>query len=419
MRLMLSFVNYFLLLTVLNSLTLVSVVPSSAAITEIDVGKPIQKIVQKPVVESDKQSPLVNDGSKDAKKVPDSYLRAIQNHWAKIFIQGLADRNLINSSDFTPDRQITRAEFAVILDRSFPFQPTVRTAIAFNDVPANYWAVEAIKSAYSKGFVVGNLGLFRPNEYIKRSEAMVAIANGLGVSRNALVSSSSQTSQILDPKILLFSMYTDAGSIPDSAIAAIAALTDKQIVVNYPNVRALNPQRFITKAELSALVYQSLVYTRQLPKISSSFIPSPSTRIFNATDFASKEFITHLRVNLSKRLVVAYRGNKRLKAYPLGVGRSGWETPSGTYRAVQIIRNPDWKNPFTGDVIKANDPDNPLGGYWIGFWTNGKDWSGFHATLQRDSVGKASSHGCLRMYKEDIKAIFAMVTPATIVEISR
>jgi len=356
-----------------------------------------------------------NSNLKSEPKPETVYFQDMQKHWAKSFIQALADRNLITKSpNFQPDQKVTRAEFAVILDRSFPFQPVVRSAIAFSDIPSNFWAALAIQGAYTKGFMTGDTSTFRPNEYMKRSQVMGAIANGLGVPRNLGKNLTSS-----DPKLFLASMYTDANLIPAWAIAPIAALTDKQIIVNYPNVRQLNPNGFITRAELSALIYQSLVHTGQLTKISSNFIATPATSLFNANDFTAKKLITHLKVNLKRREVVAYQGTKKLKTYPLGVGRAGWETPSGSYLVKQIIRNPDWKNPFTGDVIKANDSDNPLNGYWIGFWTNGKDWSGFHGTAQRDSVGKASSHGCLRMYKEDIKAIFAQVTPATIVEISR
>jgi lipoprotein-anchoring transpeptidase ErfK/SrfK len=357
---------------------------------------------------------IAQNSKQNPPQTPDSeitYLKAIQNHWAKIFIQGLAQRNLISKSqDFQPDQRVTRAEFAIIADRAFPFQPAVRQAISFSDVPADFWAAPAIQSAYTKGFSGNNnQSAFRPNELMRRSEVMVAIANGLGLSRNSK----------LDPKVLLFSMFTDATLIPEAAIAPIAALTDKQIVVNHPNVREINPNGLITRAELSALIYQSLVHTGQLPKVSSNFIPSLTNPLFNTNNVVGTEIITHLKVSLRRRQVVAYQGSKKLNTYPLGVGRAGWDTPSGTYQVKQIIRNPDWKNPFTGDVIKASDRDNPLGGYWIGFWTNGKDWSGFHGTSQRDSVGKASSHGCLRMYKEDIKAIFARVTLATVVEISR
>jgi lipoprotein-anchoring transpeptidase ErfK/SrfK len=399
MRLILNFVNSSLI-----PLAVIAFVPV--------LGIPIA------AAQTSKQNPLPitsnSTGSNSVNQTPDlefPYLKVIQNHWAKIFIQGLAQRNLVSKSqDFQPDQRVARTEFAIIADRAFPFQPTVRQAIAFSDVPADFWAAPAIQSAYMKGFSGNNnLSAFRPNELMRRSEAMVAIANGLGLPRNPK----------LDPKVFLFSMYTDAALIPEAAIAPIAALTDKQIIVNYPNVRQLNPNGLITRAELSALIYQSLVHTGQLPKISSNFIPSPTNPLFNATNLVGTEIITHLKVNLRRRQVVAYQGPKKLNTYPIGVGRAGWDTPSGNFQVKQIIRNPDWKNPFTGDVIKASDRDNPLGGYWIGFWTNGKDWSGFHATSQRDSVGKASSHGCLRMYKEDIKAIFAKVTPATIVEISR
>ncbi|AFY73858.1 hypothetical protein Syn7502_01818 [Synechococcus sp. PCC 7502] len=340
------------------------------------------------------------------------------SHWAQVFMQGLIQRNLISQpQSLQPDQKVTRAEFAITLDRAFPFQPAIRQAIAFNDVPSTFWAADAIQSIYAKGFWSSDdIQFFRPEGYMTRWEAMVAIANGLSL--NAALNSKVNSKKV-DPKVFLFSIYTDAASIPAGAIASIAALTDKQIIVNYPNVRQLNPNAVITRAELAALVYQSLVYMGQLDRVSSNFIASRNNPLFNATDFTAKEIITHLRVNLRRREVVVYQGDKKLKTYPLGVGRAGWDTPSGSYQVKQIIRSPDWKNPFTGDVIKANDPDNPLGGYWIGFWTNGKDWSGFHGTSQRDSVGKASSHGCLRMYKEDIKAIFDKVTLATVVEIIR
>jgi lipoprotein-anchoring transpeptidase ErfK/SrfK len=398
MRLILNFVN-----SLLGAGTIAIVPMSAIAVSLFFLGDRIPQAIAQPTT------------SDPTLKSETAYFKDIQKHWANSFIEALADRNLISKSPtFQPDRKVTRAEFAVVLDRAFPFQPAIRQAIAFNDVPTDFWAASAIQGAYTKGFIVGDTETFRPNEYMKRSQVMAAIANGLAVSRNL---SKNLTSS--DPKLFLYSMYTDANLIPAWAIAPIAALTDKQIIVNYPNVRLLNPNGDITKAELSTLIYQSLVHTGQLTKISSNFIANPNTGLFNANDFTSKELITHLKVSLKRREVVAYQGTKKLKTYPLGVGRAGWETPSGSYLVKQIIRNPDWKNPFTGDVIKATDPDNPLNGYWIGFWTNGKDWSGFHGTAQRDSIGKASSHGCLRMYKEDIKAIFAQVTPATIVEISR
>jgi lipoprotein-anchoring transpeptidase ErfK/SrfK len=134
---------------------------------------------------------------------------------------------------------------------------------------------------------------------------------------------------------------------------------------------------------------------------------------------ASLEQITRLEVNLTKRQVVAFTGNQKVKTYAIGVGKKGWETPLGTYKVMDLQENPAWKNPFTGDVIAAGDRDNPLGKHWIGFWTNGKQWSGFHGTPNRSSVGQASSHGCIRMKPEEIKELFPKVSLDTVVRVSR
>ncbi|NJK59168.1 MAG: L,D-transpeptidase family protein [Oscillatoriales cyanobacterium SM2_1_8] len=134
---------------------------------------------------------------------------------------------------------------------------------------------------------------------------------------------------------------------------------------------------------------------------------------------AHRPRITRLRVSLSQRRVEAFQGDRLLKSYPVAVGKSGWETPTGTFTVRQQFRDPDWQNPFTGEVIAAGDPDNPLGDRWIGFWTDGKNWSGFHGTPNRRSVGMAASHGCLRMFNEDIRELFDGVSPATVVEVRR
>lgn len=64
-------------------------------------------------------------------------------------------------------------------------------------------------------------------------------------------------------------------------------------------------------------------------------------------------------------------------------------------------------------------PDNPLGTRWLGFWTNGKNWIGFHGTPNRASVGSAASHGCVRMYDEHIQELFELVAVGTPVKVTR
>lgn len=125
-----------------------------------------------------------------------------------------------------------------------------------------------------------------------------------------------------------------------------------------------------------------------------------------------------LEIQLSRRQVVLYRGSTQVKTYPIAVGRQGWETPKGKFEVKQMLKNPSWINPLTGAKIQGGHPDNPLGSYWIGFWTNGRNWIGFHGTPNPESVGTAASHGCIRMYNKDVEELFQQVqvgTPVTVV----
>lgn len=125
-----------------------------------------------------------------------------------------------------------------------------------------------------------------------------------------------------------------------------------------------------------------------------------------------------LEIRLSRRQVTLYRGDAPLKSYPIAVGRPGWETPVGSYEVKQMIKNPTWVHPLQkGVVIPGGDPENPLGRYWIGFWTDGKNWIGFHGTPTPRSVGRAASHGCVRMYNKDVEELFKQVAIGTVVTV--
>lgn len=125
----------------------------------------------------------------------------------------------------------------------------------------------------------------------------------------------------------------------------------------------------------------------------------------------------HLKISLSDRQVTLYRGKTQMKSYPIAVGRQGWETPTGNFQVLNMLKKPAWINPFTEKAIPGGHAQNPLGNYWIGFWTDGNNWVGFHGTPNPDSVGKAVSHGCIRMYNQDIQELFHQVdlgTPVTV-----
>lgn len=313
----------------------------------------------------------------------------LQNHWARKFVEGLLTHQALSAAlvtgdstgTFQPDRLITRAELANFL------------AIAFGN------------RSLSKNSS-------RLNEPVTKAETLAAIANALNLNDKFTNKSSNPSNQ--NPQTYLSSMYRDSAQIPKEAMSAIATITQEGLVTNYPDPRILSPNSPISKSELAVLLYQALVYQKRLPPLKSAYITNPNRRLF---EFELSP-VTRLEVSISRRTVTAFNGETRLKTYPVAVGREGWSSPIGEHRVLQAIEYPAWQNPFTGDVIPSKDPENPLGDRWIGFWTNGKDWSGFHGTPNRSSVGTAASHGCIRMYNEDVRELFSQVKVGTIVRVS-
>jgi hypothetical protein len=204
-----------------------------------------------------------------------SFSDVSSNYWASQFIQQLSQRGVIAGfpdGTFRPEEPVTRAQFAAMINKAFNKAPQ-RQPINFNDVPSNFWAFSAIRQAYTIGFLSGYPGnVFRPNQNIPREQVLVSLANGLEYA------ASGNTETILQ-------YYNDSGSISGYARTPIAAATERRIVVNYPNVRFLNPGVTATRAQVAAFIYQALVSSNQAAAINSPYIvalqptPQPVTTV--------------------------------------------------------------------------------------------------------------------------------------------
>ncbi|MDS3860615.1 L,D-transpeptidase [Thermosynechococcaceae cyanobacterium BACA0444] len=118
-------------------------------------------------------------------------------------------------------------------------------------------------------------------------------------------------------------------------------------------------------------------------------------------------------LKLRERRVYLYVGEQVQASYPVAVGKPGWETPTGTFKVMHMVKNPTWKNPFNGTVVPPG-PANPLGDRLIVFTPIGnKGYAGFHGTTNESLIGQAVSHGCVRMKNNDIRAFFEAVELGT------
>ncbi|OCR02828.1 hypothetical protein BCD67_15615 [Oscillatoriales cyanobacterium USR001] len=158
----------------------------------------------------------------------------------------------------------------------------------------------------------------------------------------------------------------------------------------------------------SSQVKVPLAWQIELPPLGNADQFLPPVEKSPVNQFQDVRLVLRLR----ERRVYIYRKNQLQNSFPVAVGKAGWETPTGNFKVMQMIENPSWEHPWTGEVMPPG-PDNPLGSRWIGFWTDGKNVIGFHGTPNPESIGRPASHGCVRMHDRDVQALFEKVEIGT------
>jgi L,D-transpeptidase ErfK/SrfK len=131
-------------------------------------------------------------------------------------------------------------------------------------------------------------------------------------------------------------------------------------------------------------------------------------------------------VNVAAMRIFYYPPHKKgepqvVYTHPIGIGRVGWKTPEGTTRIVAREKDPVWVVPESvrkehaedGDILPAvvkAGPDNPLGEYAFRL-----SWPSYliHGTNKPYGVGMRSSHGCMRLYPEDIAVFYDLIPIGT------
>ena len=130
----------------------------------------------------------------------------------------------------------------------------------------------------------------------------------------------------------------------------------------------------------------------------------------------------HLKLKLGERRVyLIEEEGKPGEAFLVAIGRKPYETPKGTFRINQMVKNPDWlvidfKNPNKPPKGRIPPgPNNPLGLRWISF-ASAHGWEvGFHGTAKEHVLGQAVSHGCVRMKNADVVKVYDKVQLGTTV----
>jgi len=118
-------------------------------------------------------------------------------------------------------------------------------------------------------------------------------------------------------------------------------------------------------------------------------------------------------ISIADRKLALMEYGQVLKTYPIAVGTRRTPSPDGDFVIVNHAKDPVYRH---GDKEVPPGDDNPLGSRWMGLSLKGY---GIHGTNVQSSVGKAVSHGCFRMRKQDVEELYTMVQVGDTVTVRR
>jgi hypothetical protein len=135
---------------------------------------------------------------------------------------------------------------------------------------------------------------------------------------------------------------------------------------------------------------------------------SAGTRVEVPVEGATKRVIV---VSLEDRKLALVEDGQVKKVYSVAVGKPSTPSPVGTFTIERRVANPTYHH---GGKSIPPGPGNPVGARWMGLSKHGY---GIHGTNEPNSIGKAASHGCIRMGKADLEEFYALVAEGDTVEL--
>lgn len=188
---------------------------------------------------------------------------AEEKHWAQDDADALIQKDVISGDGggLRLDDQITRAEFAKVINRNFAF--SMMDTINFPDVPEDAWYYNEMLIARKAGYLTGDdAGMAFPDNPLSRAEACVVLARVIRLSPSADSALS----------------FTDAQSIPEWAASYIRALSDTELMKGYEDGSFL-PANHMTRGEVFSVIVRANRYLNP-EKPAATFAPET---IFNPT----------------------------------------------------------------------------------------------------------------------------------------
>lgn len=123
----------------------------------------------------------------------------------------------------------------------------------------------------------------------------------------------------------------------------------------------------------------------------------------------------HATVNKTAHELHIYLQDVYVHSFKVALGAQG-STPTGRWKVVNHLQNPGWTDPRTGKKWHPDDPENPIGEFWIGLEgiegdAVGQFGYGIHGTIEPETIGQDVSMGCVRLGAEAIAWVYKVLVP--------
>ncbi|RIX48676.1 S-layer homology domain-containing protein, partial [Paenibacillus nanensis] len=173
----------------------------------------------------------------------------VKNHWAKDAVNNMGSRMVVEGTGngmFSPEQDITRAEFAAIIVRALGLR-LEKGDSSFKDVKLTDWYSRAVQTAYEYRLINGfEDGTFRPNDKLTREQAMQIIASAMNLT--------GLNDRILEQSLeAMLHSYSDSEDVASWAETSMAKSIQAGVVTG-KNGNKLAPKAYITRAEVAAIV---------------------------------------------------------------------------------------------------------------------------------------------------------------------
>ncbi|MBD2869294.1 S-layer homology domain-containing protein [Paenibacillus arenilitoris] len=177
----------------------------------------------------------------------------VESHWAKNAVNNMGARMIVSGtgeSRFSPDRDITRAEFAAIAVRGLGLRPESGMSV-FTDVKPADWFGGAVQTAYEYGIIAGyEDGSFRPHDKITREQAMLMVSKAMAITGLPGVQAGESANRVLEA-------FSDVGHISNWALSGVGDSVSAGIVSGRSDDE-LAPKAFMTRAEVATIMQRLL-----------------------------------------------------------------------------------------------------------------------------------------------------------------